>query len=281
MCIIDGYSIPVSLLKHKKSLKVIQIWHASGALKKFGYQSLNKKDGRSEDIAKIMNMHKNYTYVLAPSKTTAEFYKEAFNVTDEQIVINGLPRLDYILEEDINKKEEFFKEYPDYKNKKTILYVPTFRKDVDISENLEELTQRVNFEKYNLIIQLHPLDKNKETNQYVVDNKYSTFDLLKIADYIITDYSALSFETSILDKPLFFYVFDIEEYEQTRGLNIDLFKEMNYATSKNIDEIISKIEKDDYDYIALEDFKTKYLGEDYKNNTEKLVNFIYDFISKN
>ena len=274
ICIIDGYSIPVSLLKHKKDLKVIQIWHASGALKKFGYQSLNKKEGRKEEIAKLMNMHKNYTYVISPSKATAEFYKEAFNVTDKQIVINGMPRLDYVLKEDINKKEEFFKDYPEYKNKKTILYVPTFRKETDMSENLEQMIQRVDKEKYNLIIQLHPLDRNTETEKYSVDSKYSTQDLLRIADYIITDYSALAFETSILDKPLFFYVFDIEEYEETRGLNIDLFKEMQYATSKDIEEIIEKIEKEDYDYKSLERFKIKYMGTDYHHNTEKLVNFI-------
>ena len=33
--IIDGYCILISVLKHKKSLKVIQIWHALGSFKKF------------------------------------------------------------------------------------------------------------------------------------------------------------------------------------------------------------------------------------------------------
>ena len=56
----------------------------------------------------------------------------------------------------------------------------------------------------------------------VVDKKYNTFDLLRIADYIITDYSAVAFEASILNKPIYFYVYDIEDYKKTRGLNIDL-----------------------------------------------------------
>ena len=90
VCILDGYSIPISILKHKKNLKVIQIWHASGAIKKFGYQSLNKKEGRGTKIAKIMNMHKNYNYVIAPSDTTADFYKEAFGIDKDKIIINGL-----------------------------------------------------------------------------------------------------------------------------------------------------------------------------------------------
>ena len=36
VCITDGYSIPVSLLNHKDELIIIQMWHASGATKKFG-----------------------------------------------------------------------------------------------------------------------------------------------------------------------------------------------------------------------------------------------------
>ena len=74
VAIIDTYSITVSCLKHKKSLKVIQMWHALGALKKFGLQSVGTKEGRDEKISRAMCMHKNYDYVLAPSKKTAKFY---------------------------------------------------------------------------------------------------------------------------------------------------------------------------------------------------------------
>ena len=57
--IVDTYIIPVSVLKHKKNLKIIQIWHALGAIKKFGYQSLGKKEGSSYTVANAMKMHKN------------------------------------------------------------------------------------------------------------------------------------------------------------------------------------------------------------------------------
>ena len=46
VCIIDSYSLPISVLKHKKDLKVMQIWHAMGAIKKFGYQTVGKTSGR-------------------------------------------------------------------------------------------------------------------------------------------------------------------------------------------------------------------------------------------
>lgn len=282
VCILDGYSIPISILKHKKSLEIIQIWHASGAIKKFGLQSLNKKDGRGKKIAKLMNMHKNYSHVMAPSIATGEFYEEAFGIEKNKIFVNGLPRLDYLLNKELtnNKKEEFYEEYPKCKGKKIILYVPTFRKDTDNTENIQKLINSINFLKYNLIIKLHPLDKSKDIKEYTVNKKYSTYDLLKIADYIITDYSAVAFETSILNKPLYFYVYDIEEYKKMRGLNVDLFKEINSATSTNAKEIIKAIENNEYNFEELKDFRDKYIGIDYYNNTKKIVDFVFKYLNK-
>lgn len=282
VCILDGYSIPISILNHKKELKIIQIWHASGAIKKFGYQSLNKKEGRGNDIARIMKMHKNYTYVMAPSKATAHFYSEAFLIDEEKIFINGLPRVDYLLDYELGrgKINAFYRDYPNFKNKKTILYVPTFRKNIDCADIIKELARNINMEKYNLIIKLHPLDKSNATTEYTVSKKYNTYDLLKIADYIITDYSAVAFETSILNKPLYFYVYDIDEYKKTRGLNLDLASEMKSATSINISNIIKSIEMDQYNYEELELFRSKYMGNDYYNNTKKLVDFIFEYLDK-
>ena len=278
VCILDGYSIPISILKHKKGLKIIQIWHASGAIKKFGYQALNKKEGTRHPVAKLMDMHKNYTHVLAPSKATGRFFAEAFGVGEDKIVINALPRIDYLLEDNFTEQKikQFYKEYPKYKYKKIILYVPTFRKDKE--NNAQELIKNIKNSKYQLIVKPHPLDKTKINSRYKVNQKYNTYDLLKIADYIITDYSAVAFEACVLEKPLYFYVYDINEYEKTRGLNIDLFKEMNACTSTNIKEIINSIENNNYN--KLNKFKIKYMGEDYYNNTKKIVDFIFKYLSE-
>lgn len=78
VCIIDGYVIPISSLKHKKGLIIVQIWHAMGAIKKFGKQVLDKKEGSSSLIAKIMGMHENYTFITCTSNITKQFYAEGF-----------------------------------------------------------------------------------------------------------------------------------------------------------------------------------------------------------
>lgn len=275
VCIIDGYSIPISCLKHKKDLKIIQIWHSLGAIKQFGKQVIGKKEGSKSEISKIMKMHQNYDYVLCASDATREFYKQGFGVDESKILKLGMPRIDYLLgkDEKINKKiENLYKDYPNLKEKKTILYVPTFRQGKSV--HIYDLINSVNTDEYNLIIKLHPLDKTIVDSKYTINNKYSTFDLLKIADYVITDYSALSLETSILDnKQLYFYLYDIEDYKMDRGLNVNLREEMPNYTFSNIDDIIKNIQEDNYNFEELKKFRDKYVQTVDTNNSKRIVEF--------
>lgn len=273
VCVAESYCVPVSFLKHKEELKIIQIWHASGAVKKFGYQSLNTEEGKSEDVAKLMCMHKNYDYVIAPSEITKHIFSEAFNIEKEKIIKLGLPRLEYITNKKYDKSEEIYEKYPELKNKKIILYVPTFRKGKNI-DLTEVLNYSLDNEKYKLIIKLHPLEKTEVPDEYKIDSQYTSYDLIKIADYIITDYSILSVEASILQKPIFLYLYDLEEYNKNRGLNIDLNKELKTFTSKNFSDIMSKIEKNNFDMDEIVKYKNKYIEVNTNNTISNLADFI-------
>lgn len=279
ICITDGYSIPVSLLNHKEELTIIQMWHASGATKKFGYQVLDKKEGSSIEIAEIMKMHKNYNYVLAPSKKTGKIFSEAFNVSEDKIKVIGLPRIDYLRKEDKKLEKEFYNDYPNFKNKKVVLYVPTFRKGK--TANATELIEKINKDKYALIVRKHPLDTEEIERDYLVDSKYDTMDLLKIADIIITDYSAIAYEASVLNKPIYFYVYDIEEYKENRGLNVDITKEMKEETFKDIDSLVKAIESDSYNFKELYKFRDKYVEVYNENNIKNLTEFIKENMKDN
>lgn len=271
--VIDTYIIPVSVLKHKKSLKVIQIWHALGAIKKFGYQVLGKGEGSSEVIAKAMKMHNNYDVVTCASTVTAKFFSEAFNVDYSKIKVCGMPRIDYILSS--GKNEEILFKNPNFAGKKTVLYIPTFRKKEVVY--VQDLIEKIDKDKYNLIIKLHPLDNTKIDEEYIAKGSFSTYDLMKFADYIITDYSATAIEASLLNKPLFLYVYDINKYSEVRGLNVNLSEELKTSTSKNIQDILDIIASGTYDYDMLNKFKNKYIETWNMNNTES----VYKVIKKN
>lgn len=268
--VIDTYIIPVSVLKHKKNLKVIQIWHALGAIKKFGYQILGKGEGSSEILANAMKMHNNYDVITCASHVTAKFFSEAFNTSIDKIKVCGMPRVDYIL--NVDKNVDILKENPNYIGKKTILYIPTFRKKKTVY--IEDIINKVDKRKYNLIIKLHPLDKTSIDDRYTAKGDFSTYDLMKFADYIITDYSATAIEASLLNKPLFLYVYDIQEYNNLRGLNVNLVQELKNSTSPNIQDILDKIENNIYDVKELDMFKRKYIETYDINNTESTCKII-------
>lgn len=271
-CIVDGYSICVSMLNHKKELQIMQIWHALGAIKKFGYQILDYEEGHSKETATNLQMHKNYTYVTCCSEETKKFYQEAFNIKENQVKVLGMPRVDYLKNLEKNFNKEIYKDYPKLKKKKNIVYVPTFRKKQRVE--FEELVHLIDKEKYNLIIRLHPLDKNIIESEFEIDKKYFTYDILAIADYVITDYSAVAIEASILNIPVFFYLYDYEKYKNKRGLNINLDDEVPSFIGFNAQEIIDKIENENYEIEELVEFQKKYVETIDMDNTKNIVDLL-------
>ena len=272
--VIDTYIIPVSVLKHKKSLRVVQIWHALGAIKQFGYQVIGKKEGSSSDVAYTMKMHNNYDAVTTSSKVTAKFFAEAFNTDISKIKVVGMPRVDDILGD--NRDTEVLDANPKYNGKKTILYIPTFRKNDTVYT--EDIIKLVDTNKYNLVIKLHPLDTAEVPEKYIANGSFSTYDLMKFADYIITDYSATAIEASLLQKPLFLYVYDIDTYNETIGLNVQLTDELKQSTFKEIKDIIQVIESNLYNFDELKAFRNKYVETYNINNTENVCRIIEKYL---
>ena len=272
--ILDSYCIVASVLKHKKGTKIIQIWHAMGAIKKFGYQTLDKPSGSDSKIAKVMRMHKNYDFVLCPSNITKNCYCKAFNVDKSTITYIGMPRIDYILEQ--KDSEVIYKEYPELKGKENILYIPTFRKGKKIK--LKELIESIDTNKYNLIIKLHPLDSKNYTKStkpgIIFEDKFTMYDLIPVTNKIITDYSSLSIEMSLLEKPIYFYTYDIDEYKNDPGLNIDFTAEPIGKYLAKTSKELTKLLEEEYDYSALKDFKDRYITINTNNCAEQLADFV-------
>lgn len=277
--ILDSYCIPICILKHKKGLVVFQIWHALGSLKKFGYSTLDKKDGRSSKIAKTMKMHKNYTYILTSSSVSKKFFQEAFGAKDKQMIIGNLPRVDFLKSDKVKQKmiKKFQKSYPETQNgKKNILYCPTKRKDTSIP--IEEMIKDIPFDKYNFIVKLHD---GKEIvfvdGIKIARGRFFTgLELLHVADYIITDYSAIVYEAAITKKPIYFYVYDYDTYQIDRGTYISYLEEMPGPISKEFSKIMQSIQENQYDVQKIEKFCNKYIENLDKNATTQLANLILE-----
>lgn len=269
--VVDGYNVTVSPLKHKKGTKVIQLWHALAAIKKFGYQTIGYPDGLNPDVAKMLCMHENYDYVISGSKAMNKYFAEAFNIDVKKVLEIGTPTIDYLLQEDNDTKNRLFKKYPKMKKKINVLYSPTFRSDG--RDNTQEVIDKFDTKKVNLILTFHPkTDAVINKDVICVDrNEFSTFDVLKVVDYVITDYSALAMDACVVNKKLMFYVYDYEQYDEENGINIDLFKELPGCTSRNIEDLVKVIENAEYNDKAYQKFRKKYVSNLNGDSTKKLV----------
>lgn len=272
--IVDGYNITASVLKHKKNTTIIQIWHALAAIKKFGYQTIGYPDGLKPKIAKVLCMHKNYNYVISGSKAMNKYFAEAFKVPEANVIEIGTPTIDYLLKDNKEAIENILKTYPQIKTKTNILYSPTFRSDG--RDNTEEVIKNIDTNKYNLIITFHPKNTIIKNNDIIcIDrNKFSTFDILRVVDYVITDYSALTIDACVLNKKILLYVYDYEEYEKENGVNINLFEELPNCVSKDIRELISVIDEDRYNDEAYQKFREKYVSNLNGDSTNKIIELI-------
>ena len=274
IAVADTYSIPLSCLNHKNALKKIQIWHALGAVKKFSLQAVGKAQGRNEAVSKAMCMHKNYDVVIAPSEATAKFYCEAFGCTEDKIRIASLPRVDEILNGDC-RKDEFLQSNPDFNNKRIILYTPTFRTNDDVyAEKIFGAFSEVGDIK--LVVKAHPLSKLSQNPKYQINGDFSTYDLMKIADGIITDYSACAFEGSLLNKPMWFYVPDYEIYKAEQGLNVDVLNELPSISFSDEKMLVKDISSNNYDLSLIKQFSNKYVKNKNADNTEMLARIILE-----
>lgn len=283
--VLDSYCIVVSCLKHKKILKVVQMWHAMGAFKKFGYSILDKDEGHSSKIASLMKMHNNYDYVFCSSNACILPFAEAFNISCDKVKVFPLPRVD-LLKSDKYKKEKkssLYSKYPILKGKKNILYAPTFRKNVDVSLQINELIKKVDYSKYNLILKLHPLVENSysfdDKEGLIIDKGISTFDFSFVSDYIITDYSATIFELMLLEKPIYFWTFDLDEYVNERDFYLDYTKDIPGVKQSDINIILKDIDNCVFDIKKQKTFIDKYVYGGYNSNTYEISKFLLKLLS--
>lgn len=278
--VLDSYCIAVSVLKQRKSLVVIQMWHALGALKRFGLSIVGEDEGSSRALAESMAMHKNYTCVLASGRACAPHFAQAFGYDEDSIRVMTLPRVDRLTDPEFARQTaaRVRREYPQLENKKVVVYAPTFRKGRDISADVNGLAEKFDGDEYIFVLKKHPLMKEK-CDGCLTDEKFSTLEMLFAADYVVCDYSAVIFEAAILKKPMFFYAFDYDAYGAARDFYIDYMKEMPGVISADPSDIAEAIKKDDYDLARIDEFSHKFV-EKQENCAADLAEMIIEMTAK-
>ncbi len=238
--VIDNYSPLLNTLNIRKNQKIIQLWHAGVGFKSVGYARF----GQSGSPHPFKSSHRKYTTVIVDDERLIDIYKEVFAVGEKNFKALGMPRLEgYLSQEKISiTTEKLFKMNPDIKDKKVILFAPTFRgigaRDAYYDYEQLDLKQIYDYcikNDFIFIIKMHPFVKTHIT----IPQEYKTVildyyeqdinELIYIADIMITDYSSCAYEYSFFNRPLVFFRYDKDMYEYERPVHtLDAFTEQQY-----------------------------------------------------
>ncbi len=230
----DNAFLPLAYLKIRRRTRVVQLWHGTGTIKKFG-QHVNTGDVKAAE----KRSGKNISTVVVSSNATRNLYAECFNVPAENVQVLGLPRTDIFFNSSFPQEARIKLEekYPGLNGKTFILYAPTFRDDPEDKKlQLDTIASLTDYliqpqtlpENVCLGLRLHPSLTDKLSglsgNERVLDlSAYRGINtLLGAADILITDYSSVIFEYSLLNRPILFYAYDLDKFENSdRGFYRD------------------------------------------------------------
>ena len=233
VCVIDRYDPVISLLdftceptelrdalhlEFPSEPIVIQLWHAFGAFKKFGYQALDIAEGHSSDEATLFRIHRNNSWVICSGEGARKAFAEAFACPIERVLPLGRPEYRKLRDMRGATRSAKVGKSSGTGAKCTVLFAPTIRKYdkavdpfADLCNTADQVFQS---SKYEVVWSAHPLTTGKDAGGNVPTS-------LIDADIVITDYSSIVYEAYLLGKMVGFYTPDIAHYRLSPGLNAD------------------------------------------------------------
>ncbi len=239
----------------------INLWHGA-PMKRLNYDNNGVKPEKSvkfcwrkviQAITPYAAEMKTYQLILATSEYFKPIMANAFDVSLANIQVLGYPRNDILF--DKNHRPPYIESLKRYDFAKMIAYLPTYRDsfgpqnlftdygyDRQAMEDFLEETNSI------LLLKLHYADQVKKENKLFdfgkrvicVDEKEISDinDILGAIDVLITDYSGVYFDYLLLNRPVVFAAFDLEEYIKERGLDDDYEFYLSGPVAKNWSQVI-------------------------------------------
>lgn len=274
LVIINDNNYVISTYK-RTGVKVLQVWHATGAIKKFG------------NVIKREYPIQNYDYVIANSEYWCQPYSQAFGVVPSQVKVTGMPRVDHLLDvQYLSKtKERLLRKYPALQGKKIILYAPTFRGNIyqgfyNVPFDGVKLIEALGDE-FAIVYKYHPLMKESEIANHpslFLMNNEDTHDLFTISECLISDFSSIIFDYALLNKPMFFYVPDLDGYLEKLGCFVEYEKMMPGPICFDEESLIEMLQQADSSNV--QEFKDTFFAHQDGKNLDRTIVLIDEIMKK-
>ncbi|MCM1272093.1 MAG: CDP-glycerol glycerophosphotransferase family protein [Clostridium sp.] len=231
---------------------------------------------------KYIKKNSRWDYLIVQGKFMEEKGYDCYRF-NKKILTTGYPRTDRLFHTDNAKLSVLKQELGLPLDKKLILYAPTWRvkNRFDMMLDLEKMKETLKDE-YALLVRLHHFSTGGYTvpadDEFIFDlgDYQYVEDLYNISDILITDYSSVMFDYALLNKPMIFFTYDMEEYcDKLRGLYIDFEKEAPGTLAFTSDEVINAIvnveEEQKKNRDRIESFHSKFLTYENEKSCEKVV----------
>ena len=287
--VVDDFTPILNEVWAMDSRVLIQLWHACGAFKTFGFTRVGKDGGPNQTSTN----HRYYNYAIVSSSEICRFYAEGFGIDEKNVKALGVPRTDdFFNQEHMQRiREKIYEQYPQLQEKKIILFAPTFRGNGAGSAyfpvekfNVKDLLEKLGDE-YMVIIKHHPfVEKKHPVDESVKDRvldlsgESEINDLLFITDLLITDYSSVIFEASLLDIPMLFYAFDLEDYVVNRDFYYPFKNFVPGKIVRNMDQITNAIFESDYELHKVKAFKHRFFDDLDGKSSQRVADFIMNLL---
>lgn len=222
----------VSCIRLRPETRVVQLWHACGAFKKWGMSTADLKFGGTRKELLRHPFYKNLSLVTVSSPDVAWAYEEAMVLQDRPEIIKplGVSRTDVFFDPQFltNARESVESVVPQVRGKRVLLYAPTFRGRVASAEGPDQLDIAglkvavggdfvLLIKHHPFVKQLPPIPAGCEDFAFDVTRSLPIDQLLCVADVCVSDYSSLVFEYSLFGKPMAFFAYDLDDYCDWRG----------------------------------------------------------------
>lgn len=281
---LDDHAPVLDWLILDKDTTLIQLWHAGAGFKSSGYS----RWGHIGCPAPY-SCHRQYKYGISGSKNIAHFFSEVWGINDSQVLPTGMPRIDEFLDEDYRRKKtkELYEKYPMCKDKKVILFAPTYRGTN--KANAHYPYELIHFKKlyelcgdeYVVLFKMHPWvasevpisDKYKD--RFADVGRYPNInDLFYITELLITDYSSNIFEYSLMKKPMLFFAFDEIQYSFSRGFHRAYEESAPGKVCHTFEEVLQAIADEDFDYPKVEEYVEKHFDYIDSHASDRVIDWI-------
>ena len=230
-----------------------------------------------------------YNYMISPNAFCTEVFPHAFGIDPQRLVETGYPRNDFIVNATQEQILSIKKRLQLPMDKKIILYAPTWRDNSYVSAGYTfelkadfRLWKKILGEDFIVLFKPHYLIINKYQDDpslkgflYSIPAAAEINELYVISDVLITDYSSVFFDYAILKRPMYFYMYDLENYaSDLRGFYLDITKDLPGKIYRSEEKLCQDIQAGVYDRSKLDDFSKRFNNLDDGHASKRVLDLL-------